>query len=164
MFKLRLHFRFFFGFWSEDHVRFVQGNGCRVMYTLGYGAQPDPKHDINVQLSFVKALLACKYLKDDALRKKCPYSQFFWSVFFRIRTEYGDILRISPYLVRMRENTDQKNSENGHLSRSDDVSRTILILDIIWWLAFENVTTIPTNKSCSRLTKNSTQNFICMFL
>ena len=28
--------------------------------------------------------------------------------FSRIRTEYGEILRISPYSVRMRENTDQK--------------------------------------------------------
>ena len=22
------------------------------------------------------------------MREKCPYSEFFWSVFFRIRTEY----------------------------------------------------------------------------
>ena len=50
--------------------------------------------------------------------EKCPYSEFFWSVFSRIRTEYGEILRISPYSVRMRENTDQKNSENGHFSCS----------------------------------------------
>ena len=43
------------------------------------------------------------------LREKCPNTEFFfWSVFSRIRTEYGDILRISPYSVRMRENTDQK--------------------------------------------------------
>ena len=27
------------------------------------------------------------------LRKRCAYSVFFWSVFFRIRTEYGEILR-----------------------------------------------------------------------
>ena len=33
---------------------------------------------------------------------------FFWSVFSRIRTEYGEIRSISPYSVRMRENTDQK--------------------------------------------------------
>ena len=33
---------------------------------------------------------------------------FFWSVFSCIRTEYGETLRISPYSVRMRENTDQK--------------------------------------------------------
>ena len=42
----------------------------------------------------------------DALRKMCPYSELFWSVSSRIRTEYGEILHISPYSVRMRENTD----------------------------------------------------------
>ena len=26
-----------------------------------------------------------------SLRKKCPYLEFFWYVFLRIRTEYGDI-------------------------------------------------------------------------
>ena len=44
------------------------------------------------------------------LSEKCPYWKLFWSVFFGIRTEY---------LVRMRENTDQKNSEYGHFSRSN---------------------------------------------
>ena len=36
---------------------------------------------------------------------------FFWSVFSRIRTEYGDFGDLhskSPYSVRIRENTDQK--------------------------------------------------------
>ena len=32
----------------------------------------------------------------------------FWSVFSDIRIEYGEILIISPYSFRMRENTDQK--------------------------------------------------------
>ena len=36
------------------------------------------------------------------LREKCPYSEFFWSVFSHIRSEYGEILRISSYTVRMR--------------------------------------------------------------
>ena len=40
--------------------------------------------------------------------KSVQTRSFFCSVFFRIRTEYGEILRISPYYVRMRENTDQK--------------------------------------------------------
>ena len=52
-----------------------------------------------------------------SLREKCPYSKFFWSVFSRIQTEYGE--RICPYSVRMRENTDRKNSECGHFSLSD---------------------------------------------
>ena len=52
-------------------------------------------------------------------RKKYPYSDFFWSVFSRNRTEYGDILPISSYSVQIRKNTDQKNSEYGHVSRND---------------------------------------------
>ena len=43
-----------------------------------------------------------------ALRKKCPYPELFWSVFSRIRTEYGEIQSISPYSFQMLENTDQK--------------------------------------------------------
>ena len=53
-----------------------------------------------------------------SLRKKCPYSELFWSVFFPIRTEYGEIQSISPCSVRTRENMDQNNSEYGHFSRS----------------------------------------------
>ena len=42
------------------------------------------------------------------LPEKCPNTEFFWSVFSRIRTEYGEIGSISPYSVRMWENMDQK--------------------------------------------------------
>ena len=40
--------------------------------------------------------------------KSVQVRSFFWSVFFRIRTEYGDLLRKSLYSVRIRENKDQK--------------------------------------------------------
>ena len=50
----------------------------------------------------------CKILSNNYHYEKCPYSEFFWSVFSRIGTEYWEILRISRYSVRMRENTDQK--------------------------------------------------------
>ena len=36
--------------------------------------------------------------------KSVQIRSYFWSVFSRIRTEYGEILRISPYSVQMREN------------------------------------------------------------
>ena len=52
-----------------------------------------------------------KIYKTNSLRKKCPDSELFWSVFSRIRTEYGKIRSTSPYSVRMRENADQSNSE-----------------------------------------------------
>ena len=54
----------------------------------------------------------------NTLRKKCPYLELFWSAFSRIRTEYGEIRNISPYSVRMRENTEQNNSEYGHFLSS----------------------------------------------
>ena len=57
-----------------------------------------------------------------SLRKKCPYSESFWSVSSRIRTEYGEILRISPRSIRMRENMDQKNSKYENFLRSELVS------------------------------------------
>ena len=57
------------------------------------------------------------------LRKKRPCLELFWSVFSRIRTEYGEILRISPYSVRMRENTDQNNSEYGHFLHSEKTQK-----------------------------------------
>ena len=49
---------------------------------------------------------------------KVSDSEFFWTAFSRIWTKYGEILHISPYSVRMRENTDQKSSEQRHFSRS----------------------------------------------
>ena len=52
------------------------------------------------------------------MREKCPYSEFFWFVFSRIRTENGEIWCISPYSVQMGENTDQKSSEYGHFSHN----------------------------------------------
>ena len=52
------------------------------------------------------------------LREKCPYSEFFWSIFSHIWTNYGDLLCISLYSIRMGENADQKNSEYGPFLRS----------------------------------------------
>ena len=43
------------------------------------------------------------------LHKKSLYWELFWSVFSHIQAEYS---------VRVRENTDQNNSEYGHFSRS----------------------------------------------
>ena len=40
--------------------------------------------------------------------KSVQIRSYFWTVFSRIHAEYGEILRISPYSVRMRQNTDQK--------------------------------------------------------
>ena len=47
----------------------------------------------------------------DLPRKKCPYSDLFWSAFSRTRTKCREILSISPYSVRMWENGDQNKSK-----------------------------------------------------
>ena len=41
---------------------------------------------------------------------------FFWYVFFRIWTGYGDLLSRSPYSVRIREKRTRKSSVFGHFS------------------------------------------------
>ena len=52
------------------------------------------------------------------LRENCSYLELFLSVFSRIRTECGEIRRVSPYSVRMQENANENNSEYGHFLRS----------------------------------------------
>ena len=65
--------------------------------------------------------------RSSTLRKKCPYSELFWFAYSRIWTEYGEILRISPYSNRMRKNVDQNNSEYGHFLRSANVNAFTLL-------------------------------------
>ena len=65
-----------------------------------------------------KHLLCHKKTKALHCVKNVSIRSFLWSIFSSIRTEYVEILRISPYSIRMRENKYQKNSEHGHFSRS----------------------------------------------
>ena len=48
------------------------------------------------------------------MREKSPYSEFFWSAFCCIWTEYRDLQSKSLYSIWMRENADQKHSEYRH--------------------------------------------------
>ena len=77
----------------------------------------------------------CSLTLADSIPKATDKSNYFWRGCFwrayhcvkcfcirsysgryfpRSWTEYGEILHISPYSVRMRNNTDQNNSEYGH--------------------------------------------------
>ena len=62
--------------------------------------------------SFIREKRTVKEVVSSCLNINCVKSaqilSFFWSVFSHIRTEYGEILRISPYLIRMQENVVQK--------------------------------------------------------
>ena len=73
----------------------------------------DVKISILTNLKLFNRLLKQKWLFGNVINyphcvKIVQIRSFFWSVFSRIRTEYGEILHISLYPVRMRENTDQK--------------------------------------------------------
>ena len=59
------------------------------------------------------------------LHEKCPYSELFWPVFSRIRTECVEIQSIFPYSVRMQENAGQNNSEYGHFLCSVTLNFTL---------------------------------------
>ena len=75
-----------------------------------------------------------------SLRKMCPYSELFWSVFSRIWTEYREIRSISPYSVQIWENADQNNSEYGHFSRSVDLFvDTILLMTYLEIIKIDNL-------------------------
>ena len=52
------------------------------------------------------------------LPEKCPYLEFFWSLFCCIRNEYKDLRSKCPYSPRIGENMDQKNSMHRHFSLS----------------------------------------------
>ena len=62
--------------------------------------------------NFCNIVQNCKFLRMHVSSKHCvkcvQIRCFFWSIFFHIRTEYREILRIPLCSVRMRENTDQK--------------------------------------------------------
>ena len=66
----------------------------------------------------------CKTFSNFLLGEKCPYSELFWSVFSRIRVEYGEIAQIH-------ENKDQKYSEYEHYSRSvfQEAVKTLRVSD-----------------------------------
>ena len=83
----------------------------------------------NWELLLVSSIARCStWYTLPSLHEKCSYSKLFWSVFTRIRKEYGEILHISPYSVRIRENTDQNNSKYGHILRSALLSKSFLQL------------------------------------
>ena len=76
-------------------------------------------------------------------------TEFFWSVFSRIWTEYEEILRISPYSVRTQKNTDQKTPRLGTFHPDDYRTKIIMNQEI-----FQNVFHGVSYQSCL-LNRNS---------
>ena len=71
------------------------------------------------------------------LRKKCPYLEFFRSVFSRTWVGYKDLLCKSPYSIQIQENADHKNSECGNILLGDWSG----ILSCVTWINQTYLTT-----------------------
>ena len=54
--------------------------------------------------------IPCYALTSVLLRKKRPYSEFSWSVFFRIQTEYGDSRSVYNTNIRLRQKNKRKDN------------------------------------------------------
>ena len=68
------------------------------------------------------ALISSFVYNQYALRKKCPYSELFWSAFFPHFPPFDlntELSVFSPNAGKCGKGTDQNNSEYGHFLRSD---------------------------------------------
>ena len=63
-------------------------------------------------------------------REKCPYSEFFWSVFSRIRTDYGEIQYLSVFTPNAGKYGPEKPRIRLHFSRSEYIQDSNLIIVI----------------------------------
>ena len=77
--------------------------------------------------SLHKLLVAKNYSLLDCM-KSVQIRSFFWSVFFCIRTKYGNLQSKSPYSVRIQENTD---SVFRHFSCSASFKISLLLVEEI---------------------------------
>ena len=87
--------------------------------------QPEPRY--STCLSSKVLCFLTRFCPQPALRKKCPYSELFWSAFFphsdwiQRDTEYLSVF--SPNAEKFEKNTDQNNFEYGHFVHSAGLSR-----------------------------------------
>ena len=58
------------------------------------------------------------YLMSENIGKLPCYTKLILCITLRKECPYSELLRISPYSVRMQENADQNNSKYGHFLRS----------------------------------------------
>ena len=94
----------------------TSGQATRTVEPLHFGNTITRTIMPHISFSFIKKRTSIK-----SLREMCPNTEFFWSVFSRIWTKCGNLLRVSPYSVQIRENMDQKNSVFGHFLHSENI-------------------------------------------
>ena len=97
----------------------LQPDGQLVNKTYSFQSSTKISFKVSaIQHQSLKSIFFWQEVQTATLRKKCPYSELFWSVFSCIRTEYGEMLCISPHSFQIRKNKDLNNSEYGHFLRN----------------------------------------------
>ena len=96
-----------------------------------------------LRLLIVFVILWTLLLQRCSLLEKCPYFEFFLSVFSRIRSKQGEIPCISPYSARMWENTEQ------NILNTDTTER--FILSISYQVIFKDCPSLAKCISCFNL-------------
>ena len=67
------------------------------------------KYKEHASIIVIQIAFSCQLISFEALCvKSIQIRSYFWSVFFCIRTEYGNLRCKSPYSVQILENKDQK--------------------------------------------------------
>ena len=101
------------------------------------------------------------YLQKGTLRKKCPYLELFWSSFFpkfsRIGTEYGEILRVSAYSLRMRENARKMRTR---ITPNTDVFYVVVKCDFVSIL-LRDIAPVTNNFRQHRVSSSYHQQMLC---
>ena len=103
---------------SNVYWRFDTYTAWKVSKCRDFSGPYFPVFGLNTEIYFVFTLIISRF----ASKHLTSYSVS------PIRTKYGEMLRISPCSVRMREYTDQNNSEYGHYLRSNFCKFTLLPL------------------------------------
>ena len=83
-------------------------------------------------------LLPTLIWQKQTLRKNCSYLECFWSISSHIWTKYGDLWSKSPYSVRMRENTDQKNPKTNSFSQWEMIEVLLAIWCVMYVAKIDN--------------------------
>ena len=80
----------------------------------------------------------CDALSFPTLREKCPYSEFFWSLFSRIWTEYGEIKsKCGKIRTRKAPNTDTFHAVLGIASHQIFEISCLTLINHHWWKVAE---------------------------
>ena len=89
--------------WTDSNNRFE----CKILTIRWKLLHPvDTGRKLNVHKTFnliPASTWQYGYPRSGSRRKKCPYSEFFWSVYSRIWSQYGDLQSKYSYSVQIGE-------------------------------------------------------------